>query len=597
MAKIEGDVVPDAMTERASKHGKTATANKSFLGMSKEKLRHLKVADKFSFTFNRLLIMMGVMVFALLVSIGLLFAGVTNMSTNYMKMQDSANKLGTSTQSLAKNILYAIATEDQAVRMERIELAQADMASSTAHLDDLEKRYPDKNHIQEIRTYFASVTNGGEDLVAILTTEPVDSVAARTIFKDELLPPLASIASELAVVTAYVDEQSAFVFRMIMIVTIPVVVLALILVVMAWFFIRAARASLTASIVEPVEEIALAADKMAEGHLAVEINYESDDELGGLSNSMRNTTDVIHGIVDDLTDVMHRLGNGDLVHGSKNPECYIGDFYPIAKEVRAFRDNLAGTMGEIKESSGQVSQGAQNMAQGAQDLAEGSTDQAASVQELTASVASVMTQSESLADAANKGNLMAGQVKTQADTGIEKMGQVVDAMESITQSSNQIASIIQTIEDIASQTNLLSLNASIEAARAGEAGKGFAVVADEIRQLAAQSGEAAGHIREVIQTTVDSVHHGNTVVEETNEALGQVAQSITEIQSIMQENAEEASNQKAAMEEINRGIDQISQVVQANSATAEESNAISEELSAQSQSLNALINKFEIGEA
>ena len=181
-----------------------------------------------------------------------------------------------------------------------------------------------------------------------------------------------------------------------------------------------------------------------------------------------------------------------------------------------------------------------------------------------------MTQSEMLADSADKGNRMAGQVKMQADTGIEKMGQVVEAMESITQSSNQIASIIQTIEDIASQTNLLSLNASIEAARAGEAGKGFAVVADEIRQLAAQSGEAAGHIREVIQTTVDSVNHGNTVVEETNEALGQVAQSIIDIQSIMQENSEEATNQKVAMEEINRGIEQISQVVQANSATAEQ---------------------------
>ncbi|MBQ9512650.1 MAG: HAMP domain-containing protein [Lachnospiraceae bacterium] len=596
MAQEENAVVSAAQEQEETRRTVQKGPAKSFLGMSKEKLRHLKVADKFGFTFNRLLIMIGIMVVALGVSIGLLLVGVTNMYTQYLQMNAHNGKLSTASQSLAKNILYSIATGDQAVRVERINLASSDLETAEAELNALSEIYPNKEDMQVTRDYFEQVRTGGQDLMAVLTTEPVDTALAHEIFRDELLPPLASVVQELNKITSYVDEQSAFIFRMILIVTIPVIILAVILVILSYFFIRAARRSLTDSIVEPVTEIAHAADKMAEGHLAVNIDYESDDELGGLSNSMQHMTKVLHGIVEDLTDVMRRLGGGDLVHGSKNPDCYIGDFYPIAKEIRSFRDSLAGTMGEIKDSSSQVSQGAQNMAQGAQDLAEGSTDQASSVQQLTASVASVMSQTESLADSADKGNRMAGQVKNQADMGIEKMGQVVEAMESITQSSNQIASIIQTIEDIASQTNLLSLNASIEAARAGEAGKGFAVVADEIRQLAAQSGEAAGHIREVIQTTVDSVNHGNTVVEETNEALGQVAQSITEIQSIMQENSEEASNQKAAMEEINRGIEQISQVVQANSATAEESNAISEELSAQSQSLNALINKFEIGE-
>ena len=415
-------------------------------------------------------------------------------------------------------------------------------------------------------------------------------------FEESVNPAIISYQNLIEHIVEESIEEADGMYRTATTVTIILIIVAVIVAAIAIIFLIRAAIMLTASVKMPVMEIVKAADQMATGDLNATIEYESDDELGTMATSMRNMSSTLYSIVEDLQDVLSRLGGGDLIHGSRNPDCYIGDFLPVAQEIRKFRASLAGTMGEIKTSSDQVSQGAQNMAQGAQDLAEGSTDQSASVQQLTASVANVLEQTETLAEAAGNGNRMAGQVKEQADMGIDKMGQVVEAMESITQSSNQIASIIQTIEDIASQTNLLSLNASIEAARAGEAGKGFAVVADEIRQLAAQSGEAAGHIRDVIQTTVDSVNHGNTVVEETNEALTQVAQSITDIQTIMQENSDAAANQKTAMEEINRGIESISQVVQANSATAEESNAISEELSAQSQSLNSLIQQFKIAD-
>ena len=581
--------------EKREKPAKASAPKGGGVGISMETLRHLKVQDKFGHVFNRLLIFMLIASVALIFTIIYCVIQYRTMYTKYYETAEQVADARAGMQSLSKNILYIMVAEEQTVVAERMDAATSDSAQLSGAIENLLKMYPDSAVVKSVETEYNAVTDGAQHWITMVN-EGADKHELYETFEQEMLQGLTNLKNGLIDVQDRAKANASKAYTQALAIAVVFTVIAVILVVLLFITMQDSKGKLTRSIVEPVSQIAAAADKMAEGHLAVEVDYESDDELGGLANSMRNTTTVIHGIVDDLTDVMQRLGGGDLVHGSRNPDCYIGDFYPIAKEIRSFRDNLAGTMGEIKDSSSQVSQGAQNMAQGAQDLAEGSTDQAASVQELTASVASVMTQTESLADSADKGNRMAGQVKMQADTGIEKMGQVVEAMESITQSSNQIASIIQTIEDIASQTNLLSLNASIEAARAGEAGKGFAVVADEIRQLAAQSGEAAGHIREVIQTTVDSVNHGNTVVEETNEALGQVAQSITDIQSIMQENSEEASNQKAAMEEINRGIEQISQVVQANSATAEESNAISEELSAQSQSLNALINKFEIGE-
>ncbi|MBQ9512743.1 MAG: methyl-accepting chemotaxis protein [Lachnospiraceae bacterium] len=566
------------------------------VGINAEALKNMKVQDKFSHVFNRLL------VFMLIASASLIFTVlycIVQYHTMYSKYYTTTEHVAdgrAGMQSLSKNILYIMVVDDPGIIQQRMDAATSDSEQLSGAIAALDAIYPDSAVVKEAHNIYTSVTEGAQHWITRVN-EGAGNAELYEIFEREMLQGLTDLKDALINVEAAAHANAEKAYTQALAVAIVFLIVAVILVVLLFLTMQDAKGKLTYSIVEPVRQIVGAAEKMSEGHLEVDINYESGDELGELSDAMRHTTDVIHGIIEDLTGVMIRLGSGDLVHGSKNPEGYIGDFHPIFKELRAFRTTLLSTMGEIRTNSDQVAHGASNMAQGAQDLAEGSSDQAASVQELTASVASVMTQSETLAESADKGNRMAGQVKAQADTGIEKMEQVVEAMESITQSSNQIASIIQTIEDIASQTNLLSLNASIEAARAGEAGKGFAVVADEIRQLAAQSGEAAGHIREVIQTTVDSVNHGNAVVEETNEALGQVAQSIIDIQTIMQENSEEAANQKVAMEEINRGIEQISQVVQANSATAEESNAISEELSAQSQSLNALINKFSIDES
>ena len=174
------------------------------------------------------------------------------------------------------------------------------------------------------------------------------------------------------------------------------------------------------------------------------------------------------------------------------------------------------------------------------------------------------------------------------------MHEVVDAMAKITEISNEISGIARTIEDIASQTNLLSLNASIEAARAGQSGKGFAVVADEIRALASDSAEAANRAKVLINSSLESVNQGNAVVEETSAALAKIAEGIDHIQEVMNNNNTVAQQQSHAMEEISKGIDQISQVVQTNAASAEESSAISEELSAQSETLNGLVDMFKL---
>mgnify|MGYP000446083435 FL=1 len=171
---------------------------------------------------------------------------------------------------------------------------------------------------------------------------------------------------------------------------------------------------------------------------------------------------------------------------------------------------------------------------------------------------------------------------------------MVDVIARINETSKQIENIISEIEDIASQTNLLSLNAAIEAARAGEAGKGFAVVADQIRSLSEQSANAAVDTRELIEGAIEVTNEGNEAAERVSVSIEKVISGMKSVAASSQELSEIADEQAKAMEQAEQGINQISEVVQSNSANAEETSATSEELSAQAVTMNDLISKFSL---
>lgn len=348
------------------------------------------------------------------------------------------------------------------------------------------------------------------------------------------------------------------------------------------------------SITAPIVELERVAREMEQGSLQVEITYDSKDEMGSLANSMRALTKSTQRIIEDIGDILGALANGNFQIRSQCIENYRGDYLPIVEAMRLLRDNLNTTLVEINESTKQVAAGAIQMAQNAQGLAEGATEQAGAVEELTATVEDVAGMAENSSIDAQKAYNRVNESANKAEDSKQDMDELIQAMGRISESSKQIENIIADIADIASQTNLLSLNASIEAARAGEAGKGFAVVADQIGKLATDSAQSAVNTKELISKTLEEIEVGNKITLKTSQAFEEVIDEMKGFAQVARDTSDNSTAQFDILKQVKTGIDQISAVVQSNSAAAEETSATSEELSAQADNLDSQVAKFQL---
>ncbi len=331
----------------------------------------------------------------------------------------------------------------------------------------------------------------------------------------------------------------------------------------------------------------------AEGDLSSEFpELETKDEVNDLAVVARGMANNLTSIITSMNGQISNLSNGDFMSHIENPEIFVGDFAGLRDGLESLVEKMRETLLQIDEASIQVDAGSGQLAESATALAEGATDQAGAVEELTATVTNVASSSEETAKQIGAAYEEGLTYKEQAEHGSEEMNNLISAMERISEASKQIENIIEEIEDIASQTNLLSLNASIEAARAGEAGKGFAVVADQIGKLAMDSAQSAVKTRELIHNTLEEVEVGNTMTQRTKQSLDEVIDGIEFLSNVSKQASDNAYAQADTMIEIQKGIEQISGVIQSNSASAEETSATSEELAAQSTSLKELLGQF-----
>lgn len=319
---------------------------------------------------------------------------------------------------------------------------------------------------------------------------------------------------------------------------------------------------------------------------------DSEDEVADMVRDAVEMANMLKTIIRDIGELLKEMESGNYAITSKVQDSYTNDFRQVILSLRGLRDQMTKTLRSIGEASDQVSSGSMNLADAAQSLAEGATEQAGAVEELQATIIDITETMEMSAKSAEESYNQAQNYADEADRSREEMHTMVTAMEKISESSAKIGNIISEIESIASQTNLLSLNASIEAARAGEAGRGFSVVAEEIRQLAEQSAKAAVDTRELIESSMKEIAEGSRAVERASGSIDNVVSGIKQIAESSKNLSVMVITQAETMRQAEQGISQISEVVQNNSATAEESSATSQQLSAQAATLDELVGQF-----
>ncbi len=373
------------------------------------------------------------------------------------------------------------------------------------------------------------------------------------------------------------------------------VIMLAVLLLGGLIFIIFVISRLAGRIVKPLLELNDTAMQLAEGNLNVTIDASTEDEVGDLARSIDKTVTRLKeyiDYIDEISEVLAAMANGKLAIHLKY--AYVGEFQKVKDALNHISASMTEVMTNITESANQVSVGSDDLARAAQGMAESSEAQAAAVEELLATATTVAEQVEDNRNDSLKSADHTKEVADMMEDSKVQMAAMRDAMDKIQESSKKVVGIIKTIEDIAEQTNLLSLNASIEAARAGEAGRGFAVVAGEIGSLANESAKAVNNTRDLIGISLDEIEKGNQIVNEVVASLDKAVEKAVVANEMIQKSAEIAEIQMQSVNQIRDGVEEMSQSIQDNSAMAEETSATSEELAAQSDTLNDLVQKFEL---
>lgn len=556
--------------------------------------RKLKVGTKLKYAFTTVIVTLAIAVVVSLVSIVKM-----NVDTYKFYKEAYANstlqmEIRKDIQLVGKYILWSMTTDDASSTQSYSNLAQKYADQVGKNVTALEKSYNDKKKVAELKDAIEELKKQRAAVIELAKRNKNDEALA--LFNSDYNDATEKIQDILVDIGKVASAEAKSQYTSARVTGLVSIILMIFIGAGTVAFSTVIRTTITGIMLKPIQELESAAEKLKAGQLDVEINYESPDELGKLAGNFRQACKTLEVIVQDTSYLLGEMAEGNFNVSSNNPQIYIGNFKQQYESMSKLKHELSDTMTQIHEASEQVASGSGQLAGGAQALAEGATDQAGAVEELTATVESVSGIAESSAESASGAYQMVRTAVEQADQSREELQALTNAMERISSTSQEIQNIIGSIEEIASQTNLLSLNASIEAARAGEAGKGFAVVADQIGKLAGDSAQAAVNTRDLIEKSLQEIENGNQITEKTVAALNKILESMNDFANAAKGASESSTEQANMLKQIEQGIEQISSVVQSNSAAAEETSATSQELSAQSEGLKNLVGRFKLAE-
>ena len=491
----------------------------------------------------------------------------------------------------------AVGTTDVSIAQQAVSEAQKSAEIVRADMVNLESvNTGDPAQLQALNDLIAQADVHLNEILsqAVDATTPEENSRPFDKIENDLGPILEQMTEQIETMITTANDRGTVMIKDIE--TASVVSIAILLGVTGVMIVVAVAISfnLSKSVAEPLSEMQKAATEMEQGNLSIKLEYQSENELGMLANSMRSMASTLQQYIESIDTVMEEFAKGNLTVVPTIE--YKGDFASIGECTQKAVEAINDTLCQISQAADQVASGADQVSSGAQNLSQGATEQASSIEELAATVNGISSQVKTNAENANSAFARVEQVSSEMNESNHKMQEMISAMSEITNSSYEIGKIIKTIEDIAFQTNILALNAAVEAARAGAAGKGFAVVADEVRNLAAKSAEASKSTAVLIERSLKAVENGTQIADETAASLEQTVLGATEVSQLISKITNASNDQASAITQVTVGIDQISAVVQTNSATAEESAAASEELSGQAAMLKNLVGAFRLKE-
>ena len=556
--------------------------------------RKLKVGTKLKYAFTTVIVTLAIAVVVSLVSIVKM-----NVDTYKFYKEAYANstlqmEIRKDIQLVGKYILWSMTTDDASSTQSYSNLAQKYADQVGKNVTALEKSYNDKKKVAELKDAIEELKKQRAAVVELAKRNKNDEALA--LFNSDYNDATEKIQDILVDIGKVASAEAKSQYTSARVTGLVSIILMILIGAGTVAFSTVIRTTITGIMLKPIQELESAAEKLKAGQLDVEINYESPDELGKLAGNFRQACKTLEVIVQDTSYLLGEMAEGNFNVSSNNPQIYIGNFKQQYESMSKLKHELSDTMTQINEASEQVASGSGQLAGGAQALAEGATGQAGAEEELAARVESVSGIAESSAESASGAYQMVRTAVEQADQSREELQALTNAMERISSTSQEIQNIIGSIDEIASQTTLMSLNASIEAARAGEAGKGFAVVADQIGKLAGDSAQAAVNTRDLIEKSLQEIENGNQITEKTVAALNKILESMNDFANAAKGASESSTEQADMLKQIEQGIEQISSVVQSNSAAAEETSATSQELSAQSEGLKNLVGRFKLAE-
>ncbi len=563
----------------------------------KEKLKQLPVKAKLQ-SYRTLVIIITLVMGAVALGLSLLMdLQVRKITNNWSPTLARVMETDTLTSDYRmKQYAHLVSKTDEEMTAFEAELAQIEQDIETvcaAFEADLTTEKEEELY-SVIRTKWDEYKTASAEIIQLSRQDKWEQ--ANKLMLGEMLDTYNDFQDSFAELKTYEEGQLAKAKANVVTMFWVMVVVIVAIVVGAIMLVTSLGKLLITLITEPVAQITEAARRMYGGDMSAGslITYESTDELGVVSDALRGAMKNLADYIEEISGNLREIAKGDLTKQSDEITDFLGDFADIKESFVYILKKFNVALTEIQNTSDQVASNAGTLANSSRALSEGATDQASAIEELTATINTVANLAEESAKNSQQAYEDIRLSADKAEQEKQKMEELTEEMRRITEISREIENIITAIEEIASQTNLLSLNASIEAARAGEAGKGFAVVADQIGKLAADSAQSAVDTRELIGKTLEEIEKGNAITASTSEAFDRVIEEMKDFAKVAQSIKENVTDSAQALEQVEQGIEQISAVMQNTAEASQECTSISDSLSDESGTLDELVKEFKL---